>query len=692
MTVRNIKKNLAGAEDLLHGIGVETQSRGGAFYEMHKLDTYVPTYDVTEMQRSSLTFMRLYGTDTAYTDYRRNPTGTVGIPSDLGGVWEPIRSSELPVCGSFIYGAYVFSSDCIVGYNDSFMQWQGDTPKVVAAGATPATSGGIGAGAWVDRTDETLRTDLASTTGAGLVGYQPAGTGAVATTVQSKLRETVSVKDFGAVGDGVTDDTAAIQAAIEYAKTLKSCDVIFLQTGFDYIVTAPIKLYSNVRLVGEHGTDFIGNYQNNKPGIKKTTNTAVAITNFDTGAVYNVDCIFYTEFAHFAGVDYSTGAAQNFYPQQFGFRNLLLKGGASSVVTTAVHMDFGSNMVIEGCDAIGVTHAFYGRNIFVSKLHKVRTSGKIKVSQAATSLILDNCSARNGFYIQGAYYSSLRACTSDGGSGQSAYTFVSCHGVTIDACGAEKNTPANAQTGVFNFSSGNHSMVMINPVVGHAVGSESPAVSVGDFDRVVVVGGDFGMFASDAPSAYDVYGGSNSAITFLNTKFIGSNVLSNPIAATLVGGQYPSVCTYEYNGVRKVKTSAKEYTNGYRSGTWTPVLQFGGGNTGMTGTFSGEWREDGNSLVAQGYISLTAKGSSSGAATISMPPSNGFVLPAGGGAKFGTMTFASQSGVTTGIAYGLINNEGVLTAQLLDSVGNNLTDAIFTNSTRLRFRIEMPLV
>jgi len=44
-------------------------------------------------------------------------------------------------------------------------------------------------------------------------GFIQAGTGAVQRTVESKLQDVVSVKDFGAVGDGVTDDTEKIRAA-----------------------------------------------------------------------------------------------------------------------------------------------------------------------------------------------------------------------------------------------------------------------------------------------------------------------------------------------------------------------------------------------------------------------------------------------------------------------------------------------
>lgn len=55
-----------------------------------------------------------------------------------------------------------------------------------------------------------LQTALASSTGSSMIGFIQAGTGAVARTAQSKMRDVVNVKDFGIIADGITNQTAAL--------------------------------------------------------------------------------------------------------------------------------------------------------------------------------------------------------------------------------------------------------------------------------------------------------------------------------------------------------------------------------------------------------------------------------------------------------------------------------------------------
>jgi hypothetical protein len=89
-----------------------------------------------------------------------------------------------------------------------------------------------------------------TTTDEGLVTYQPAGTSNV-TNVETKLREFVSVKDFGAIGDGVTDDTAAIQAALDAAATGANST-----SNFSVYIPAGTYIHTGISIEG--GTHVFG--------------------------------------------------------------------------------------------------------------------------------------------------------------------------------------------------------------------------------------------------------------------------------------------------------------------------------------------------------------------------------------------------------------------------------------------------
>lgn len=125
---------------------------------------------------------------------------------------------------SFEDGATLTSPNQVLRYesNGEYYRWDGEFDKVVPAGSTPASSGGVGAGAWLSVGDAALRTQLSSSAGADIIGY---GSSTVADTLDEQQAEINSfrndsdliVDDFMVAGETTIDN--AFQLALTQAKT-----------------------------------------------------------------------------------------------------------------------------------------------------------------------------------------------------------------------------------------------------------------------------------------------------------------------------------------------------------------------------------------------------------------------------------------------------------------------------------------
>jgi polygalacturonase len=87
-----------------------------------------------------------------------------------------------------------------------------------------------------------------------LGAFTPSGAGGVQRPVEDKLRDVVSVKDFGAVGDGVANDTAAIQAALDASSR------VYLPAGTYLVYT--LFLNSNQYFFGDGSVSTLKRFDN----------------------------------------------------------------------------------------------------------------------------------------------------------------------------------------------------------------------------------------------------------------------------------------------------------------------------------------------------------------------------------------------------------------------------------------------
>ncbi|MFG6089870.1 tail fiber/spike domain-containing protein [Enterobacter soli] len=149
-----------------------------------------------------------------------------------------------------------------------YYRWDGSflpSGKIVSAGSTPASSGGVGIGAWISVGDSALRSMLASSAGAGMVGLNQGGK------VQNALTSIYLDGWPGVDPTGNTDSTAGILAAIEsiLGAGYNSCYIIGTQKFAKFKFGRGIYMFGDIVLpsgcVFDGENEWVTRYKQ-KPG------------------------------------------------------------------------------------------------------------------------------------------------------------------------------------------------------------------------------------------------------------------------------------------------------------------------------------------------------------------------------------------------------------------------------------------
>lgn len=467
--------------------------------------------------------------------------------------------------------------------------------------------------------------------GSANTSFKQEGSDSVFRTVESKLKEFVSVKDFGAKGDGTTNDTVAIQSALT-ALRIAGGGELFFPAG-TYIITSSLYVGSKTRLRGVGRASLIkasASYTGTNTGVEATTNCQM-LQNYNHAASTLTDEDISVEDLAFDwnGITIVGGGAHCIafrYVNRVVIRNVYATGGENVTALRACR-----DTTIEACVGLNQTNCYFDH------------------WDGAGTARVTNCTGRSpsNYIDQGIQFTGTGSYGENRTSTEAVVIGCSLYRVRT-ASGQASAIISNANdpdSTVYRFTSiGNYIEDADNGIVFSGEGGQH--LSMGDTLRNVTVSPILMQSVSaDEPAACRVLNAhlidcdhTTTAVALVAIQGINNEVRGLKVTNTtspaynIIGwfGADANNCLLEIDRADS-GAGARVQDNGtdcrvidsfdrYQENAYVPTLQFGGATTGITYTQRvGYYTRIGNLVQFTIIIQLSSKGSATGTAQITLP-------------------------------------------------------------------------
>ena len=289
------------------------------------------------------------------------------------------------------------------------------------------------------------------------VTYDPPLINSVAYPVCEKLDQTVSVKDFGAVGDGVTDDTVAIQAAINASV---GGGTLLLPVG-TYLVSDTLIFTSLITFIGQ--------------GIGSVI-VAASTMDADTDVILLQPVTSSALLAEMNTFSNFSIAAQSGFPARHGIRISSINANIAGLLIDRIRVarlgnisiyadgiETPSLLTIQNCFiANGISIALAGDTIRIINNAIFGQNFTLDINFVPGALLLlftgNNCTSKYGIHIGAPALFSIIADNEF----ESFSTFIGSNGALLDIDGT-------ATDNVVDFVITRNSFSIVNNIVAHAI-------------------------------------------------------------------------------------------------------------------------------------------------------------------------------------------------------------------------------